>query len=161
MANQLRIAYSATFWDNVYGRFIGCINAWGIKHDYGFTYVNQQAAYAGLEWGQPLVNASQVNLMYHWMVDEPTGSGSADTFTKWIYAARANTEMNNYQILNSTVNQGWWAGNGTADNDTNQWPWSRTQWSTTKWRMFGLYQLLCMRNDFLGSDAGRNIGGKF
>ncbi len=154
MANQLRIAYSATFWDNVYGRFIGCIDAWGIKHDYGFTYVNQQAAYAGLEWGQPLVNASQVNLMYHWMVDEPTGSGSADTFTKWIYAARANTEINNYQILNSTLNQGWWAGNGTADNDSNQWPWSglNGQLQNGGCSVYTSYLDMVARNYFLGSD---------
>ena len=126
-ASKLKEAYNAMFWDDIFGRYIGCVDAWGERHDYGFTFINQQAAFYGLEWGAPLVNITQAHRIYNWMENEPTGSGSNDTFTRWIYAARSNTDINHRDILNRTVEKDWWAGKGqTGDagyRSSNPWPW--------------------------------------
>jgi hypothetical protein len=154
MADKLRIAYSATFWDNVFGRFVGDIDAWGIKHDYGFTFVNQQAAYAGLEWGRPLINATQAYLMYNWMKNEPTGSGLKDTFTKWQYAPRLNTEINSFTINNRTVDDAWWLGDGTPNLHSGTWRWSGNEGQLQNGgsSMYTSYLDLMARNAFLGTD---------
>jgi hypothetical protein len=126
-AEKLKIAYSKVFWDDIFGRFIGCVDAWGVKHDYGFTFINQQAAYYGIEWGNPLVNITQVYRMYDWMEKEPTSSGDIDTFSRWIYAARANTDINHRDALNRTIDKDWWVALGDGSEagyqQVNSWTW--------------------------------------
>jgi hypothetical protein len=78
-------AYDATFWDNARGRYIGCVDIDGKRHDYGFTFVNLEALFYGLG------DADKARRIYHWMETEPTSSGKADTYTRWIFAPRSNT----------------------------------------------------------------------
>ena len=85
---KVRRRYNAVFWDDRAGRYIGCVDIDGGRHDYGFTFVNLEAMAAGL------ADAAQVKRIYHWMETEPTSSGKADTYSKWVFAPRATTLHN-------------------------------------------------------------------
>lgn len=80
--------YDQVFWDDKKGRFIGCVDIDGVRRDYGFTFVNLEALYYGLG------DAEKARCIYHWMEREPTSSGKADTYTKFIFAPRATTVHN-------------------------------------------------------------------
>ena len=68
------------FWDDEKGRFIACIDANGVKHDYGYTFINLETIWYGLatedhankimEWisGKRIVegDTSQGHDIYHW-----------------------------------------------------------------------------------------------
>ena len=86
LAALARRRFNETFWDTARGRYIGWIDVQGGRHDCGMTYVNTIAATHGL------ASAEQVGRMFRWMTDEPTASGKPDTFTRWIFAPRSNTE---------------------------------------------------------------------
>jgi len=81
-------SYNRNFWDDRKGRYVGCVDVDGVKHDYGFTFVNLEAMAYGL------ADKHQVEQVYHWMETEPTSTGKADTYTKWVFAPRANTIHN-------------------------------------------------------------------
>lgn len=85
---KVRRRFNAVFWDEKAGRYIGCVDIDGARHDYGFTFVNLEAMAAGL------ADEGQVRRIYHWMETEPTSSGKADTYTKWIFAPRSTTIHN-------------------------------------------------------------------
>ena len=78
--------FNRVFWDEGKGRYIGWVDVNGGRHDPGMTYVNTIAATCGL------ADAAQVRRMYRWMATEPTASGKADTFTRWQFAPRSNTQ---------------------------------------------------------------------
>ncbi len=82
---KVRKAYNRTFWNGDDGRYAGCVDIDGVKHDYGFTFVNLEAMAYGLadKW--------QVQAIYDWMERGTTSSGQPDTYTKYIFAPRANT----------------------------------------------------------------------
>ena len=157
-ALQLRQSYTALFWDPVFGRFIGCVDAWGGRHDYGFTFINQQAAYYGLEWGMPLINDTQAWRIYDWMQNEPTGSGLKDTFSRWIFAARANTDINSRNVLNRTVDRDWWVAQGQTGAEGyaagQPWPWcgGNGQLQNGGCSFYTSYHDLMARAYFFGSD---------
>lgn len=88
LAKKAKSRYNAVFWDNAKGRYIGCVDINGVKHDYGFTFVNIEALYYGLG------DAAKAKQIYHWMETEPTSSGKADTYTKFVFAPRASTIHN-------------------------------------------------------------------
>ncbi|MCX6376666.1 MAG: hypothetical protein NTU88_11645 [Armatimonadetes bacterium] len=90
----------------------------GVKHDYGFTFVNLEALYYGLG------EAEKAQRIYEWMETEPTSSGKADTYSKWIFAPRAST-IHNPPRPSSTINHQpspvppwwtyWWPGTPYGD----------------------------------------------
>lgn len=80
--------YDDVFWDEAAGRYIGCVDADGVRHDYGFTFVNLEALYYGLG------DVAKARRIYHWMEHGITSSGKADTYSRWIFAPRANTIHN-------------------------------------------------------------------
>lgn len=88
LAARARTAYTETFWDEEKGRFIGCIDEDGVRHDYGFTFVNLEAMAYGL------ASPEQAQRIYRWMETEPTSSGEADTYSAWAFAPRATTLHN-------------------------------------------------------------------
>ena len=88
LAKKSHRRYDEVFWDENNGRFIGCVDIDGVKHDYGFTFVNLEALYYGLG------DAQKARRIYHWMECEPTSSGKADTYSKFIFAPRATTIHN-------------------------------------------------------------------
>lgn len=80
--------YDEVFWDDQKGRYIGCVDIDGEKHDYGFTFVNLEAIFYGLG------DAAKAERIYRWMETEPTSSGKPDTYSKWVFAPRATTIHN-------------------------------------------------------------------
>ncbi len=80
--------YDETFWLEDKGRYAGCVDSDGVKHDYGFTFVNLEALYYGLG------DKDKARRIYHWMETEPTSSGKPDTYTAWIFAPRSTTIHN-------------------------------------------------------------------
>ncbi len=112
-------SYDVTFWDEKAGRYVGCVDIDGVAHDYGFTFVNLEALYYGLG------DAEKARRIYKWMETEPTSSGEADTYSKWIFAPRATTIHNPQWPATSTINHEpstippwwtyWWAGTPFGD----------------------------------------------
>ena len=110
LRSKVRKQYNQTFWDDKAGRYVGCVDVDGVKHDYGFTFVNVEAM------AYDLADKEQVKRVYKWMETEPTSTGKADTYSAWIFAPRANTIHNpardespstiNHQP--STIPQSWW-----------------------------------------------------
>lgn len=96
LSEVTRDRYNAAFWDDEAGRYIGTIDVDGVAHDYGFTFLNMEAMAYGL------ATAEQARRIYHWMEHEPTSSGEADTYTRWIFAPRSTT------IHNPKGPDGWW-----------------------------------------------------
>jgi hypothetical protein len=80
--------YDEAFWNDEAGRYIGCVDIDGARHDYGFTFINLEALHYGLG------DESKAKRIYQWMETEPTSSGKADTYTKWIFAPRTTTIHN-------------------------------------------------------------------
>jgi hypothetical protein len=88
LAEGTLAAYNAAFWDDEKGRYIGCIDADGKRHDFGFTFVNVEAMAYGL------ASEAQARRIYDWMEHGITSSGKADTYSRWVFAPRANTLHN-------------------------------------------------------------------
>jgi len=88
LRRKVRRRYNETFWDESKGRYIGCVDIDGGRHDYGFTFINLEAMAYGLG------DEVQVRRIYHWMETEPTSSGKVDTYTAWVFAPRATTIHN-------------------------------------------------------------------
>jgi len=105
LRERARQRYNHEFWDERAGRYIGCIDRTGQRHDYGFTYVNMEALAYGL--GSP----AQAQRIYHWMETEPTESGQADTYSKYRFAPRVTT----FDC------SGWWYLEGKAEIPSQAW----------------------------------------
>ncbi len=88
LADKARKAFNETFWDDTSGRYIGCIDIDGVKHDYGFTFLNVEAMAYGL------ASKEQARRIYHWMEQEPTSTGKPDTYSAFLFAPRATTLHN-------------------------------------------------------------------
>lgn len=88
LAQKTREAYNRTFWDEEKGRYIGCVDADGKRHDYGFTFVNLEAMAYGL------ATPEQAKRVYEWMEHGKSSSGEADIYSRWIFAPRATTIHN-------------------------------------------------------------------
>jgi hypothetical protein len=88
LAKKAHSRYDEVFWNEKAGRYVGCVDIDGVAHDYGFTFVNLEALYYGLG------DAEKARRIYRWMETEPTSSGEADTYSKWIFAPRATTIHN-------------------------------------------------------------------
>jgi len=104
LREKCRKRYNELFWNDKAGRYIGCIDKNGTVHDYGFTYVNTEAATYGLP------DKSQVERIYHWMEQEKTSSGKTDTYSRYRFAPRVNT----------IDCKGWWYLNGKAEIPSQQ-----------------------------------------
>ncbi len=87
----------------------------GKRHDYGFTFVNIEALYYGLG------DAEKARRIYRWMESEPTSSGKADTYTRFVFAPRA-----------STIHNPMWGENAAAEGrDSSIPPWWVSWWKGT------------------------------
>lgn len=80
--------YAKLFWDDEAGRFIGCVDIDGNRHDYGFTFLNLETMYYGL------ASPEQVKRIYDWMENGTSSTGKADIYTAWVFAPRATTIHN-------------------------------------------------------------------
>lgn len=80
--------FDETFWDEAAGRYIGCVDIDGERHDYGFTFVNLEA----LAYGAG--DAARAARIYDWLEHGTTWEGKADIYSRWIFAPRATTIHN-------------------------------------------------------------------
>lgn len=106
-----RERYTEVFWNDEAGRFVGCVDRDGVAHDYGFTFVNLDAMASGL------ADEYQVERIYDWMENGVTSSGEADTYSRWIFAPRANTIHNPGRDEVGAEMPPWWS-----------WVWGGTAW---------------------------------
>lgn len=88
LREKARRRYDKTFWDEKEGRYIGCVDIDGVRHDYGFTFVNLEALYYGLG------DKSKAARIYHWLETGKSSTGEADIYSKWVFAPRATTIHN-------------------------------------------------------------------
>ncbi|MBC7327431.1 hypothetical protein H5T87_04875 [bacterium] len=102
LLKKAKETYNRIFWDEEKGRYIGCIDVDGVKHDYGFTFLNLEALAYGLG------DEEKARRIYHWMENEPTSTGIPDTYTKWIFAPRANTIHNPMRNEPQQPYPSWW-----------------------------------------------------
>lgn len=91
VADRLRSDFQQRFWDPSSKRFIGAIDADGVKWDYGFTPINIEAITYGL------ASEEQGREIYKWldgerMIESDTSQG-ADIY-KWRFGPRATTRRN-------------------------------------------------------------------
>ncbi len=105
--------YDEVFWDDAEGRYIGCVDIDGVKHDYGFTFVNLEALYYGLG------DASKARRIYHWLETGKSSTGEADIYSKWIFAPRA-----------TTIHNPMWGDNAPESEKNNPTP----PWWTYWWK---------------------------
>lgn len=85
LAAATRRSYNETFWDDKAGRYVTTIDSDGVRWDRGCTFLNIEAAAYGV------ADQGQVGRMYEWMEQQPTSSGDADTFSRYLFAPRVNT----------------------------------------------------------------------
>lgn len=88
LAALTRERYNQVFWDQESGRFIGCIDRLGQRHDFGFTFVNLEALAAGL------ATPEHADAVLSWLdgsriIPGDTSTG-ADIY-RWRIAPRSNT----------------------------------------------------------------------
>lgn len=88
LRRKCREKYTATFWDEAEGRFIGCIDLDGERHDYGFVFLNLEAMAYGL------ASSEQAERIYEWLEHGTSSTGEADIYTQWVFAPRATTIHN-------------------------------------------------------------------
>ena len=114
LRQKARRAYNETFWDDRAGRYIGCVDADGKRHDYGFTFVNLEAMAYGL------ADEEQARRIYRWMETEPTSTGKPDTYTAYVFAPRSNT-----------IHNPMWRPDRGKIEDVPQEPWWHFGWLGT------------------------------
>jgi hypothetical protein len=79
------------FWNEKAGRFIACIDADGISHDYGFTFLNCEAIY------HDFATAEQAQSIYDWLDGKRTVEGDSSTgadIYRWRFGPRSTTRRN-------------------------------------------------------------------
>ena len=97
LAESVRESYNEAFWNGDGGKYIGAIDADGVKRDFGFTFVNLQALAAGL--GDPV----QAGMVFDWL-------DSSGAYDRWQFAPRSNTEPVS----------GWWSNGSYPWDDQVQ-----------------------------------------
>ncbi len=88
IATEVKANYNSLFWDAGKGRYIGCIDEDGAKHDYGFTFLNLEAMYYGL------ADQDKAEQIFSWLDGERTISGDTSTGSDiytFKFAPRSNT----------------------------------------------------------------------
>ncbi len=76
LATKARSTFRSTFWLEKENRFAGCEDVHGNLHDYGFSFVNLEAA------SRDILTASQAKRMFRWLETAVTSSGKADMYSR-------------------------------------------------------------------------------
>lgn len=84
-------AANGMFWNDETGRFVAAIDVDGVRHDYGFTFVNNEAIFYGY------ANDEQAASILDWLdgrrlVEGDTSQG--DDIYRWRFGPRATTKRN-------------------------------------------------------------------
>jgi len=90
-AAQVKETANQKFWNDRDGRFVGCIDADGVPHDYGFTFINLEAIHYGI------ANETNANRIMEWVDGKRDVAGDTSVGSD-IYAyrlaPRATTKRN-------------------------------------------------------------------
>ncbi len=88
-AEKTKEMYNSLFWDESKGRYIGGINADGVRVDLGYTFVNYMAAAYGL------ADEARAQQIYSWVDGDRIIAGDTSTgediYGKFKYASRSTT----------------------------------------------------------------------
>ncbi len=91
LASQIRQKSTQQFWNPVSKRFVACIDSDGVKHDYGFTFLNLEAV------SYRFATDQQAREIIDWIdgkriVESDTSQGNDIYY--WEFAPRATTKRN-------------------------------------------------------------------
>jgi hypothetical protein len=89
-ATEVKSYFDRRFWNNQTGRF-GTVDLDGQMHDYGFTFLNNEAVVFGI------ASPSQERSIYEWMSGQrvvPGDTSTGDDIYHWLFAPRATTRRN-------------------------------------------------------------------
>ncbi len=84
----VRRRFNEVFWDDGKGRYIGCVDSQGGRHDLGFTYINTEAMAYGLADGE------KARMIYSWLDGEriiPGEISQGDDIYHYVIAPRSTT----------------------------------------------------------------------
>jgi hypothetical protein len=90
-ADEVKKEGNRLFWNPKADRFIACIDTLGVKHDYGYTFLNLEAIYYGFADDR---HAQQI---LEWIRGERSIEGDTSSGTdiyRWRFAPRASTKRN-------------------------------------------------------------------
>ncbi|MCX8064367.1 MAG: hypothetical protein N3G21_04265 [Candidatus Hydrogenedentes bacterium] len=90
-AEKVKLKSQEIFWDRVKGRFIGCIDLQGNRHDYGFTFLNLDAIWYGI------ASDAQSKEIMAWINGERLVEGDTSQgrdIYRWRFGPRATTLRN-------------------------------------------------------------------
>ena len=91
LAERLAREGQVRFWNPETGRFVACIDSEGVAHDYGYTFVNNEALYYGFG------NAEQASAILAWTSGRRTVGGDTSTgadIYHFRFGPRATTRRN-------------------------------------------------------------------
>jgi len=91
LAGRLRARAGERFWNAAAGRFGACRDADGVLHDYGYTFLNNEAIYLGL------ATDAQARAIRGWLDGLRTVAGDTSTggdIYHWRFGPRATTRRN-------------------------------------------------------------------
>lgn len=91
LAQQMKDHANDYFWNEATGRFPAAIDFDGVKHDYGFTFVNLEAIYYGF------ANEANARSIMEWINGDrlvPTDTAQGEDIYRWRFAPRASTLRN-------------------------------------------------------------------
>lgn len=90
LAETVKANFNREFWDENKLRFITTIDADGIRHDYGMTYLNTEAIASGI-----VDSEEKVRNIYSWLTGNriiASDTSTGDDIYYWGFAPRANTK---------------------------------------------------------------------
>lgn len=102
LAVRAKSAFRRTFWLDREGRFAGCVDEGGAVHDYGFSFINLEAAARGIP------SAGQARRMFDWLESAVTSSGKCDMYSRWQFAARSLAYHNPRASEAQAPRPSWW-----------------------------------------------------
>ncbi len=90
-AAEVKAEGNRLFWNEAAGRFVACIDADGQSHDYGFTFLNNEAVYYGF------ATAEHTQAIMSWLNGDRVVEGDTaqrEDIYHWRFAPRATTKRN-------------------------------------------------------------------
>lgn len=148
LAALVKEKFNKTFWDPQKGRFIGSIDVYGNKHDYGFTYVNFYACRHGI------ADADKAVTLFEWIngeriVESDTSKGED------IYAYKIAARINTLDIAAIGPPYYWWDHNGLLSCRPGEWGgWGQQQ--NGAHIFYTAHYDLMSRINYLGADNAFN-----
>lgn len=91
LAAKVRSHSRQYFWNHATDRFVACVDADGVSHDFGYTFLNLEAVHYGL------ADRSQAVSILDWVAGDRSVDGDTSTgedIYQWRFAPRATTRRN-------------------------------------------------------------------